>query len=134
MIGASIVVVIAAQCSGPACPNPCTQCAFQPQQGTDPTAAEYQDLFKQIATRSGAPDLPSIGNLKNGPNRDSTAANFACTLMPAIASVESSIEEFCGGNGPTVISFDCGFGVMQVTSGAASYPGIQARADINQTE
>jgi len=31
----------------------------------------------------------------------------------------------------TIISFDCGFGVMQVTSGAANYPGLEARADIN---
>lgn len=126
-----LATLLAMQCSGGACPNPCTQCTFQPVQGTDPTTSEYQDLFTQIAQRQGASDLPSIGNLENGANRDSTAANFACTLMPAIGAVESGIEEFCGGDGLTVISFDCGFGVMQVTSGASSYPGIESRADIN---
>ena len=136
MIAGVVAVVVAghaliAQCSGNACPNPCTNCAFQPQSGTDPSAAEYQDLFRTIAQRQGAADLPHIGNLESGANRASSAAEFPCTLMPAVGSVESSITEFCGGNGLTVISFDCGFGVMQVTSGAASYPGIQSRADIN---
>jgi hypothetical protein len=131
VIGVVVASFIATQCSGGACPNPCTQCTFQPVQGTDPTTSEYEDLFKQIAQRQGASDLPSIGNLENGANRNPTPANFACTLMPAIGAVESGIEEFCGGNGLTVISFDCGFGVMQVTSGAANYPGIESRADIN---
>jgi hypothetical protein len=50
--------------------------------------------------------------------------------LPAIAMAESNIAQFCD-NGLTIISFDCGFGVMQVTSGAADTPGIEARADLN---
>ena len=121
---------LAAACTGSACPNPCRECAFLPVEGTNPTLAGWRALFQTIAQRQGGADLPAIPALETGPDRTSSPAHFPCRLMPAIAMAESSIGQFCS-NGLTIISFDCGFGVMQVTSGAANYPGLESRADIN---
>ena len=35
MIGFLLASALAAQCSGSACPSPCTSCAFQPVSGTN---------------------------------------------------------------------------------------------------
>jgi hypothetical protein len=131
VIALVVASFIAAQCSGAACPSPCTACAFQPVSGTNGSVTELQDLFRTIAQRQGAQDLPSIDNIETGPDRTRTGAEFPCRLLPAIGATESSILQFCEESGLTVISFDCGFGIMQVTSGAAGYPGLEERADIN---
>jgi hypothetical protein len=130
-LAASVSIFIAAQCSGAACPDPCTACAFDPVSGTNSDADAIMELFTTIAQRQGAEDLPAIDNIETGPARERTDAEFPCRLLPAIGATESSITQFCTESGLTVISFDCGFGIMQVTSGAASYPGIQSREDIN---
>ena len=133
----SVVVVVAmaaalaAQCTGSACPTPCTQCAFQPVSGTNPTRAAWQQLFTTAAEREFAASLPPIQTIETGPSRGRTSSSFPCRLLPAIAATESDVSQFCRQSGKTVISFDCGFGVMQVTSGAANFPGLQSRADIN---
>lgn len=131
LLGAALALHLAGQCSGPACPNPCTECAFPPVEGTNPGVPELQELFVTIAERQGAADLPSIDDVETGPERVREPAPFPCRLLPAIGATESSITQFCAESNLTVISFDCGFGIMQVTSGAASYPGLEARADIN---
>jgi MYXO-CTERM domain-containing protein len=122
---------LAAQCTGAACPNPCTACAFDPVSGSNSDAATIMQTFDTISQRQGAADLPAIDTLETGPARERSDAQFPCRLMPAIGATESSITQFCTESNLTVISFDCGFGIMQVTSGAASYPGIQSREDIN---
>ncbi|MCC7072624.1 MAG: hypothetical protein IT383_14950 [Deltaproteobacteria bacterium] len=127
----ALATSLAAQCSGPACPDPCTECAFPPVSGTNQTVPELRELFVAIAERGGAADLPTIADVEVGSARAAAPAPFPCRLLPAIAATESSITQFCDASGLTVISFDCGFGIMQVTSGAASYPGLEARADIN---
>lgn len=130
-LGVTVALQVALQCSGPACPDPCTECAFAPVSGTNPSVPELQALFVAMAERAGAADLPSIDEIETGAERAREPAPFPCRLMPAIGATESSITQFCEESGLTVISFDCGFGIMQVTSGAASYPGLEARADIN---
>lgn len=133
MIGAVVALAthLVAQCTGAACPDPCTECAFPPVSGSNPTVPEARALFSSIAERDGAADLPTIADVEVGSARTAEPAPFPCRLLPAIAATESSITQFCDESGLTVISFDCGFGVMQVTSGAANYPGLEARADIN---
>ena len=42
---------LAAQCSGPACPDPCTECAFQPVSGENQALPELRALFTSIAER-----------------------------------------------------------------------------------
>jgi hypothetical protein len=133
MIAAVVVVaqLLSAQCSGAACPNPCRSCAFQPVTGTNLTLAEIRSTFEAVARRQEDAGIDGgVANLEVGPERSRQAAEFPCKLMPAIAMAESSIKQFCD-NGLTVISFDCGFGIMQVTSGAASYPGLQTSAATN---
>lgn len=133
MIGVVVVVahLLSAQCSGAACPNPCRSCAFQPVNGSNPSLAEWRDTFTQVARRQSDFAVPGgVANIEVGPNRTREAAEFPCKLMPAIGMAESSIKQFCD-NDLTIISFDCGFGVMQVTSGAASYPGIERSAGLN---
>lgn len=131
MIALVLSLALAGQCASGSCPNPCTSCTYAPVQGTDPDVETWRELFVSTAERSISADLPVIDPIETGPNRSTSAAPFPCRLLPAIAMTESGVEQFCGGDGPTVISFDCGFGVMQVTSGAANYPGIQSSAAIN---
>lgn len=131
MIGAVLASLVASQCSGAACPDPCTNCTWQPVSGANGSVDEVRTLFRSIAQRQGPGDLPEIDAVETGPSRTPTAAEFPCRLLPAIGATESSILQFCEASGLTVISFDCGFGIMQVTSGASSYPGIESRADIN---
>jgi MYXO-CTERM domain-containing protein len=134
MIGAAGVLLahlVAAQCSGAACPNPCRSCAFQPVEGDNPTLDEWRDTFEQVARRQSDFGIAGgVDSIEVGAARARQDAEFPCRLMPAIGMAESSLSQFCD-NGLTVISFDCGFGVMQVTSGAASYPGIEASAGKN---
>jgi MYXO-CTERM domain-containing protein len=131
MIAALFALALAGQCASASCPNPCRSCTYLPVQGTDPDVSGWRELFTSTAERSVGADVPSIAAVEAGPARTSTAAPFPCRLLPAIAATESGVAQFCGGDGLTVISFDCGFGVMQVTSGAANYPGIQSSAAIN---
>ncbi len=132
---APVVVVVAqllaGQCEGAACPNPCTACAFQPVQGQNPSLDEFRAIFEDVATRqTDAGIAGGVATVEVGATRTRQAAEFPCKLMPAIGMAESSITQFCS-SGLTVISFDCGFGVMQVTSGAAEYPGLQRSVDVN---
>jgi MYXO-CTERM domain-containing protein len=73
---------------------------------------------------------PSAGNIGQGCGHPETlhsvAARFPCELLKAIAMAESGWTQFCvpdqpsdevGGASRTIISFDCGYGVGQVTSG-----------------
>ncbi len=126
-----VAQLLAAQCSGAACPNPCRSCAFQPVEGANPSLEGYRSIFEAVARRQTDAGIDGgVSSIEVGAARTRQTAEFPCRLMPAIGMAESSINQFCS-NGLTIISFDCGFGVMQVTSGAASYPGIQRTADIN---
>jgi hypothetical protein len=131
MIALALTSLIVAACNGAACPSPCTECAFQPVQGDNSDVAAMQQLFRDIAERSDAANLPDVDDVESGPARTRTPAPFPCRLLPAIGATESGISQFCSESGLTVISFDCGFGIMQVTSGASGYPGVQSREDIN---
>ena len=127
----ALLMSMAAQCSGAACPNPCTACAFQPAEGTNPSLSSWRQRFVAAAERTIAgTDVPAIATVEVGADRSRAAAPFPCRLLPAIAMTESAVAQFCS-NGKTIISFDCGFGVMQVTSGASRYPGLQSDVDIN---
>ncbi|MBL8602984.1 MAG: hypothetical protein JNK72_13755 [Myxococcales bacterium] len=117
-----------AQCTGgSACP-PCTQCRVGPSSGTNPTVPEMSRLFDQIA--SGPQTYGTLGwnfggrtTFGAGPGwcsgtgrRDTVAVTFPCILLKAIYLTESAWRQFCSTN-QTVISFDCGYGIAQVTSG-----------------
>lgn len=111
-------------------------CAVNAAMGTNPTVAQWQAIF---ATVSGGPqawgtDGPNVANIGQGCGKPmptmSVPAKFPCELLKAIAMQESSWKQFCvpttpasqvGGASRTIISFDCGYGIGQVTSGMRTF-------------
>lgn len=107
-------------------------CAVEAAPGQNPSLAEWQDIFALVAKGpaawgSNGPSVPTIGQGCGKPEpMTSVPARFPCELLKAIAMSESSWRQFCvpdrpadqvGGPSRTIISFDCGYGVSQVTSG-----------------
>ena len=117
-----------AQCSGgSACP-PCASCRVGAATGSNPSVTAMSALFDRVA--EGPARYGSLGwnfgtrnTLGSGPGwctggTDATVpAHFPCLLLKAIYLTESSWRQFCASPGATVISFDCGYGIAQVTSG-----------------
>lgn len=107
-------------------------CGVEAINGTNPTVAQWQDIFAVVAKGKAAwgSNGPSVGTIGQGCGNPeplhSVAAKFPCELLKAIAMQESGWRQFCvpdspadevGGASRTIISFDCGYGVGQVTSG-----------------
>lgn len=107
-------------------------CGVEAVEGTNPTVAEWQPIFRVVAGGPAAwgPDGPAVADIGQGcgkpePNHP-VPAIFPCELLQAIAMAETSWRQFCVPTEPankrnlssrTIISFDCGYGVGQVTSG-----------------
>lgn len=109
-----------------ACPS-YTTCAFSPVTGSNPNTMEWNELFAAASSNELAAASPSYPNIEVGLNRVPQSPRIACHILQPIAATESRWLQFCPDSNKTVISFDCGFGVMQVTSGAAAYgPALAA--------
>jgi hypothetical protein len=107
-------------------------CGVEAAPGTNPSPAEWQPIFQLVASGPGAwgTQGPAVADIGQGcgkpePMHD-VPAIFPCELLRAIAMQESGWRQFCvpdtpadqvGGASRTIISFDCGYGVGQVTSG-----------------
>lgn len=113
-------------------PNNTGDCAVEAVPGTNPTVAQWQAIFDTVskgpaAWGAGAPSVSMLGVGCNRPTPPSSeVARFPCELIKAIAMQESSWKQFCPPSTPadqvgrpsqTIISFDCGYGIGQVTSG-----------------
>ena len=113
-------------------PNNSHNCAIGAVNGTNPTNAQWAGIFDLVSKGPAAwgtqgPTVSDIGQGCGKPEPSHTvAARFPCELLKAIAKVESGWRQFCipttpsdqvGGPSRTIISFDCGYGVGQVTSG-----------------
>jgi MYXO-CTERM domain-containing protein len=107
-------------------------CGVASQPGTNPTTAEWQSIFDLVSQGpavwgDAGPSVSDIGQGCGLPEPlHSVPARFPCELLEAIAMTESGWRQFCvpdtpsdevGGASRTIISFDCGYGVVQVTSG-----------------
>jgi MYXO-CTERM domain-containing protein len=107
-------------------------CAIEAVAGTNPSVAEWQDIFDLVAKGPSAwgDKGPSVSDIIKGCGKPESgvlvAAKFPCELLKAIARAESAWKQFCvpttppdqkGGPSRTIISFDCGYGIAQVTSG-----------------
>lgn len=107
-------------------------CGVEAINGTNPTVAQWQPRFELVSRGPGAwagegPAVATIGSGCGKPNPTTQVpATFPCELLRAIAMQESGWRQFCvpttpmdqvGGASRTIISFDCGYGVGQVTSG-----------------
>jgi MYXO-CTERM domain-containing protein len=103
-----------------ACPSYET-CAFLPMNGTNPSTEQWNTLFESASKNELGAASPEYPNIEVGPNRVQSEPVIACQILKPIAAAESIWQQFCPETNKTVISFDCGFGAMQVTSGAAAY-------------
>ena len=107
-------------------------CGVEAVDGTNPTPDQWQSIFALVAQ---GPSVwgnkgPSVGDIGQGCGKPeplhSVSARFPCEVLKSIGWVESGWKQFCvpstpadqvGGPSRTIISFDCGYGVGQVTSG-----------------
>ncbi|MBS1153873.1 MAG: N-acetylmuramoyl-L-alanine amidase [Myxococcaceae bacterium] len=107
-------------------------CGIEAAPGTNPTPAQWQAIFALVSNGPSAwgSNGPAVANIGSGCNKPlpvtSIPAKFPCELLKAIAMQESSWKQFCvpesppdqvGKSSRTIISFDCGYGIGQVTSG-----------------
>jgi MYXO-CTERM domain-containing protein len=107
-------------------------CGVEAAQGDNPTPAGWSEIFDLVAQGPAAwgdagPSVPDIGQGCGMPEPlHDVPARFPCEILKAIAMVESGWRQFCvpttpadqeGGPSRTIISFDCGYGIGQVTSG-----------------
>lgn len=92
--------------------------------GTEPCNGDLTPVLESAARNALGSGGPTYRQIHNGCNRPHPPtlekATIPCAIMKAIAQTESDWQQFCascGNAGSTLISFDCGYGVMQVTSG-----------------
>ena len=101
-------------------------CAIEAVPGTNPSVAEWQDIFDLVAKGPSAwgDKGPTVSDIIKGCGKPESgvlvAAKFPCELLKAIARAESAWKQFCvpttppdqkGGPSRTIISFDCGYGI-----------------------
>ena len=107
-------------------------CGIEAANGTNPSVAEWNAIFDIV---SQGPSVwgdkgPTVGDIGQGCGKPepihNVPARFPCELLKGIATQESGWRQFCvpttpgdqvGGPSRTIISFDCGYGIGQVTSG-----------------
>jgi hypothetical protein len=109
-----------------------SKCAIQPALGTNPSVSQLNALFAKAALGNagwgaGGPSIPTLNQGCRKPNPPvAIPARFPCVLIKALAIRESAWQQFCVPSSPaaavgapsrTLVSFDCGYGIGQVTSG-----------------
>ncbi|MEO6420536.1 MAG: hypothetical protein ABIP39_14055 [Polyangiaceae bacterium] len=107
-------------------------CGVIPALGTNPDIATWQTIFAKVGggQASWGTDGPNIGTMGSGCAHPvathDVPAHFPCHVLQAIAMQESGWVQFCKPDTPasevgkperTIVAFDCGYGVGQVTSG-----------------
>jgi MYXO-CTERM domain-containing protein len=105
-------------------------CGVRAFPGSNPTNDQWQAIFALVASGPGRWGArgPHIPALKSGCGGQETTvpAAFPCEIIKAIAVKESNWRQFCEPTTPssqkgkpsqTMVAFDCGYGVSQVTSG-----------------
>jgi len=107
-------------------------CGVAAANGTNPSVAQWQSIFALVSQGpsvwgSAGPPVPDIGQGCGKPMPSTQVSpKFPCELLKSITMQESGWRQFCvptlptdqvGGPSRTIISFDCGYGIGQVTSG-----------------
>ncbi len=107
-------------------------CGIEAVEGENPSPEQWNEIFALVAQGAAAwgdqgPSVPDIGQGCGKPNPlVSVPARFPCELLKGIAMQETGWRQFCAPDTPndqdgkssrTIISFDCGYGIGQVTSG-----------------
>ena len=114
-------------------------CPVPGQSGTQlcvPDSARIMERGSRNRILANGPTLPQIGAGCTATR--SVDPSVPCVLTKAIGYVESTWTQFCApacsGTGLTVISFDCGYGVMQVTSGMSGGAGFDPQRVARETQ
>jgi hypothetical protein len=107
-------------------------CGVEAIAGSNPTVAAWQPIFALVGGGPAAwgTSGPSVAAITAGCSQPTAPHDvppvFPCELLKAIAMNESGWTQFCVPTTPadeahpperTMISFDCGYGIAQVTSG-----------------
>ena len=117
--------------------RPATACACAIDPATtnahQPTIAEAKEAFRQAGANQLPGDYEPIPDIETGPTEppQMQRASIPCAVLYAVGWIESSWHQADhvprGGSGPVLQSFDCGYGVMQITSGMREWDvGIPA--------
>lgn len=119
-------------CYAPSSPSNTHNCGVAPAPGSNPSVATWGPIFELVSRGPSqwgtqGPSVPPIGQGCSMPEPvHDVSPVFPCELLRAIAMQESGWRQFCVPDTPsdqvgpperTIISFDCGYGVGQVTSG-----------------
>ena len=107
-------------------------CGVEPVNGTNPSPAAWKTIFATVAPGSASwgTNGPAIATMGAGCGKPTAmhnvAAHFPCHVLKSIAMQESGWRQFCVPDTPsgsvgaperTIVAFDCGYGIGQVTSG-----------------
>jgi len=108
------------------------QCGVEAVAGTNPSLAQWQASFALVSQGPAAwggsgPAVATIGSGCGKPTPShQVQAQFPCELLKPLTYIESGWRQFCPATEPadqvgqpsrTIISFDCGYGIGQITSG-----------------
>jgi MYXO-CTERM domain-containing protein len=135
---ACLLLIVAAEaraycpCYTLSSPNNNNDCGVEAIPGTNPSVAKWNDVFALICQGPkvwGAAG-PTVGDIGQGCGKPmpstKVSPTFPIELIKTIAMVETGWRQFCRPDTPadqkpdperTIISFDCGYGIGQVTSG-----------------
>jgi hypothetical protein len=107
----------------------CPQAAATGTELCKPDLALVLDQASRNELGAGGPTYRQIHTGCNKPNPPvNVTATLPCTLTKAVAQTESTWSQFCASacnqSGATLISFDCGYGIMQITSGMGGGAGF----------
>lgn len=104
-------------------------CPVAAVSGVQPSVTNLAVAFEQAGQSqlgSNAPPYPSM--LKGHPTTTSVSGSVPCIILKAVGYTESKWKQFnaqSGQSGLTVVSSDCGYGIMQITSGMSGGAGFE---------
>ncbi len=107
-------------------------CGVAPANGHNPDPTAWKTIFSTVSQgkASWGTNGPDIGTMGAGCGKPTAThdvpSHFPCHVLKAIAMQESGWRQFCVPDTPaqsvgaperTIVAFDCGYGIGQVTSG-----------------
>lgn len=101
-----------------------TGCPVPAATGRQPYPDEMLPMFSNASANTMGTTGPALNLINKGyPKFVKVTPYVPCTLLYAVGYTESAWKQFdasFGGSGQTLISFDCGYGVMQITGGLSN--------------
>ncbi|MBI4302155.1 MAG: BACON domain-containing protein [Chloroflexi bacterium] len=110
-------------------PSSACGCAVEDSQSYQPQFSEATAAFHEAGTNSLGPGYFSLPDIEAGyPNSTLVSPSIPCVLLKSVGYIESSWQQADrsvprGQTGPTLVSWGCGYGIMQITSGMQNPTG-----------